>query len=223
MGGHGALTLFLKNPGMYKSVSAFAPIANPMNCPWGEKAFKGYLGEDRQTWKAHDATELIGKWRGGRFDCLIDVGTGDNFYKQKQLLPENLVEAAKESGNDEGLVVRYQPVSSLAFCLENRVVYAEATDELTMNRITTTHTTLSLLSLRITSTMRRSICLHSMFSPTVLKAILLKLMVTKVITCPSKNCSIQADIKQNMNICNNYLVQPFHYERMPVLCTSGYL
>jgi S-formylglutathione hydrolase len=72
MGGHGALTLFLKNPGMYKSVSAFSPIANPMNCPWGEKAFKGYLGENREAWKKHDATELIKGWRGD-LDILIDV------------------------------------------------------------------------------------------------------------------------------------------------------
>lgn len=72
MGGHGALTLFLKNPGMYKSVSAFAPVANPMNCPWGEKAFKGYLGEDRETWKKHDATELIKGWKKD-LDILIDV------------------------------------------------------------------------------------------------------------------------------------------------------
>jgi S-formylglutathione hydrolase len=108
MGGHGALTLFLKNPGMYKSVSAFAPIANPSNCPWGEKAFKGYLGEDREGWKKHDATELIKGWKG-EFDALIDVGTGDNFYKQKQLLPENFIAAAKESGNDKGIVLRMQP------------------------------------------------------------------------------------------------------------------
>ncbi|KAH8658769.1 putative esterase [Tricladium varicosporioides] len=107
MGGHGALTLFLKNPGMYKSVSAFAPIANPSLCPWGEKAFKGYLGEDREEWKKHDATELIKGWKG-EFEALIDVGTGDNFYKQKQLLPENFAEAAKASGNDKGLVLRYQ-------------------------------------------------------------------------------------------------------------------
>lgn len=59
MGGHGALTLFLKNPGKYRSVSAVAPICNPSRCPWGEKAFSGYLGEDREIWKKHDATELI--------------------------------------------------------------------------------------------------------------------------------------------------------------------
>ena len=72
MGGHGALTLFLKNPGMYKSVSAFAPIANPSKCPWGEKAFKGYLGDDKEEWKKHDATELLSNWKGD-FDALIDV------------------------------------------------------------------------------------------------------------------------------------------------------
>jgi len=107
MGGHGALTLFLKNPGMYKSVSAFAPIANPCNCPWGEKAFNGYFGDNKSAWKEHDASELVKKWKG-QLDVLIDVGTGDNFYKQKQLLPENFAEAAKASGNDKGLVVRYQ-------------------------------------------------------------------------------------------------------------------
>jgi S-formylglutathione hydrolase len=73
MGGHGALTLFLKNPGMYRSVSAFAPIANPSQCPWGEKAFTGYLGEDREAWKEWDATELVKGWKNRRFDCLIDV------------------------------------------------------------------------------------------------------------------------------------------------------
>jgi S-formylglutathione hydrolase len=116
MGGHGALTLFLKNPGMYKSVSAFAPISNPINCPWGQKAFSGYLGDqaaEREEWKGHDATELLKKWDGAKrpFEALIDVGTGDNFYKQGQLLPENFEKAAKESGNDSGLKLRYQEVS----------------------------------------------------------------------------------------------------------------
>lgn len=75
MGGHGALSLFLKNPGKYKSVSAFAPIANPLKAPWGEKAFKGYFGEsDWQSKGAeHDATELLKKWKGGPLDILIDV------------------------------------------------------------------------------------------------------------------------------------------------------
>jgi len=108
MGGHGALTLFLKNPGQYKSVSAFAPIANPINAPWGQKAFKGYIGDNKEEWKKHDATELIKQWKGP-FEALIDVGTGDTFYKQKQLLPENFVEAAKQAGNDKGIQLRLQP------------------------------------------------------------------------------------------------------------------
>ena len=108
MGGHGALTLFLKNPGKYKSVSAFAPITNPSKCPWGEKAFKGYFGEDnRKAWKEHDATELVKSYKGP-LDLLIDVGTADKFYKQGQLLPENFAAAAKESGNDKDLKIRYQ-------------------------------------------------------------------------------------------------------------------
>lgn len=106
MGGHGALTLYLKNPGMYKSVSAFAPISNPTKCPWGEKAFGGYFGaEDKSKWAEHDATELIAKFPD-KTDILIDVGTGDNFYKQGQLLPENLEKAAKAAG--KGVNVRYQ-------------------------------------------------------------------------------------------------------------------
>ena len=75
MGGHGALSLYLRNPGKYKSVSAFAPIANPLKAPWGEKAFKGYFGE--QDWQSkgaeHDSTELLKKWKGGPLDILIDV------------------------------------------------------------------------------------------------------------------------------------------------------
>ncbi|GAM37926.1 hypothetical protein TCE0_033r08262 [Talaromyces pinophilus] len=108
MGGHGALTLFLRNPGKYKSVSAFAPITNPINCPWGQKAFKGYFGEDNQEkWKEHDATELVKKWKGP-LNVLIDVGTGDNFYKQGQLLPENFAKAAQEA-DIKGVQIRYQP------------------------------------------------------------------------------------------------------------------
>jgi S-formylglutathione hydrolase len=72
MGGHGALTLYLKYPGMYKSVSAWAPISNPSECPWGEKAFKGYLGEDKAEWAKHDATQLVKKWKGP-LNALIDV------------------------------------------------------------------------------------------------------------------------------------------------------
>ena len=112
MGGHGALTLFLSNPGMYKSVSAFAPICNPINAPWGQKAFTGYLGPSESNldeWKAHDATELLKGWKDGekKFEALIDVGTGDDFYKKGQLLPENLEGVARERGFD-GVKVRYQ-------------------------------------------------------------------------------------------------------------------
>jgi S-formylglutathione hydrolase len=112
MGGHGALTLYLKNPGLFRSVSAFAPISNPSLCPWGEKAFSGYLGDDKEEWKKHDATELVATetWRGKDLRALIDVGTGDNFYKQGQLLPENFEKAVKEAGVT-GVTVRYQEVS----------------------------------------------------------------------------------------------------------------
>lgn len=79
MGGHGALSIFLKYPGQYKSVSAFAPIANPVNCPWGQKAFGGYL-ESEAEWMSHDSVELLKGWKGeGQFEALVDVGTGDNF------------------------------------------------------------------------------------------------------------------------------------------------
>jgi S-formylglutathione hydrolase len=74
MGGHGALTLHLKNPGMYKSVSAWAPISNPGKCPWGDKAFSGYLGKDREEWRKHDATELVKGWKGP-LNCLVDVAS----------------------------------------------------------------------------------------------------------------------------------------------------
>lgn len=77
MGGHGALTLFLKNPGRYKSCSAFAPISNPLNAPWGQKAFKGYFGEKdwQSRGKEHDATELVKGWNQP-LDILIDVVSG---------------------------------------------------------------------------------------------------------------------------------------------------
>eukprot|EP01119_Soliformovum_irregulare_P019650 TRINITY_DN626_c0_g1_i2.p1 TRINITY_DN626_c0_g1~~TRINITY_DN626_c0_g1_i2.p1 ORF type:complete len:343 (-),score=67.33 TRINITY_DN626_c0_g1_i2:68-1096(-) len=100
MGGHGALICALKNPGKFKSVSAFAPIANPMNCPWGQKAFSGYLGEDFEAWKKYDATELVKSYQGPDLHILVDQGTKDNFYFKdpKQLLPENFQEAANKAG-----------------------------------------------------------------------------------------------------------------------------
>ncbi|KJE96801.1 esterase D/formylglutathione hydrolase, variant 1 [Capsaspora owczarzaki ATCC 30864] len=72
MGGHGALICALKNPGMYKSVSAFAPICHPTQCPWGTKAFSGYLGADKETWKEWDATLLTESYNGPRMEVLID-------------------------------------------------------------------------------------------------------------------------------------------------------
>jgi len=109
MGGHGALVLFLKNPGLYKSVSAFAPIANPSNCDWGKKAFSGYFGENEKgLWSEHDATELVKGYKGDKLEILIDVGTGDNFYKQGQLLPENFEKAAKSADKGDGVKIRMQ-------------------------------------------------------------------------------------------------------------------
>ena len=94
MGGHGALMMALKNPDRYQSVSAFSPIANPVNCPWGQKAFKAYLGEDRDTWAAYDASILMAG--GGTVPALVDQGDGDNFLTE-QLKPEALLAAAEIS------------------------------------------------------------------------------------------------------------------------------
>ncbi|TXL67043.1 S-formylglutathione hydrolase [Zeimonas arvi] len=89
MGGHGALTLALRHPGRFRSVSAFAPIAAPMRCPWGVKAFSGYLGEDRGRWRAHDASELMQSQAEAPFPggILIDQGLSDKFLSE-QLHPE---------------------------------------------------------------------------------------------------------------------------------------
>lgn len=96
MGGHGALTLALKNPGRYRSVSALAPICAPARCPWGEKAFSGYLGSDRTAWLEHDATELV---REHRFagPILIDQGLADKFLPT-QLHPDAFELACRASG-----------------------------------------------------------------------------------------------------------------------------
>ena len=99
MGGHGALICTLKNPGMYRSVSAFSPICNPINCPWGQKAFAGYLGPDREEWKKWDATELVKTYKGPPFSYVfIDQGRADNFLSEGQLLPDNFVHSAQEGG-----------------------------------------------------------------------------------------------------------------------------
>jgi S-formylglutathione hydrolase len=96
MGGHGALTLALRHPGAYRSVSAFAPVAAPMQCPWGVKAFTNYLGEDRSTWAAHDATELVKS--GARAPALlIDQGLADKFLAE-QLHVDRFEAACRAAG-----------------------------------------------------------------------------------------------------------------------------
>lgn len=105
MGGHGALTIALKNPGRYASVSAFSPIVAPSQVPWGEKAFSAYLGHDRETWRAYDATELV-KTANEKIPLLIDQGDADEFL-QNQLQPERLKVAAESMGHP--LTLRMQP------------------------------------------------------------------------------------------------------------------
>ena len=97
MGGHGALTLGLLHPLKFKSVSAFSPIVNPVAAAWGEKAFRGYFGDDRSEWAKHDATELVKSGKRHPREILIDQGLGDEFYA-KQLLTGNFVEAAGAAG-----------------------------------------------------------------------------------------------------------------------------
>ena len=108
MGGHGALTLALRHPHLFRSVSAFAPIASPTRCAWGEKAFTAYLGPDRTTWEAHDAARLIeaGAAHGVYDDILIDQGDADPFLAE-QLKPDLLVAAGRATG--QAVTLRMQP------------------------------------------------------------------------------------------------------------------
>jgi len=105
MGGHGALICALRNPQSYKSVSAFAPIAAPMQCPWGKKALGNYLGADTQSWREYDASELVAR-RAYPGPILIDQGGSDQFLAE-QLLPEKFSAAAAKSG--QALNLRMQP------------------------------------------------------------------------------------------------------------------
>ncbi len=109
MGGHGALTLALRHPDKFRSVSAFAPIAAPSQCPWGDKAFTGYLGTDRSTWAAHDASALMAGKLSAPFPAgiLIDQGSDDKFLKDGQLLPEAFEAACAKAG--QPLTLRHQP------------------------------------------------------------------------------------------------------------------
>jgi S-formylglutathione hydrolase len=98
MGGHGALVCALKNPDLFRSVSAFAPVSAPTRVPWGEKAFTGYLGDDREVWRHYDASELVREhpFPDGR-NILVDQGLSDQFLEE-QLLPEALEEACAKAG-----------------------------------------------------------------------------------------------------------------------------
>lgn len=96
MGGHGALMIALRNPSLFSSVTAFSPIAHPTECPWGVKAFTGYLGKDKKSWAQYDSTLLMQNKSTGPA-ALVDQGDADNFLQQ-QLKPEHLQQAAKQSG-----------------------------------------------------------------------------------------------------------------------------
>jgi S-formylglutathione hydrolase len=106
MGGHGALICALRNPDLYKSVSAFAPITAPSLSPWGQKALTHYLGSDPESWKPYDASELVLSI-GYKRPILIDQGTDDPFLEKEQLLPNIFVQACEKSG--VALTLRLQP------------------------------------------------------------------------------------------------------------------
>ena len=105
MGGHGALTIALKNPGQFKSVSAFSPICAPISCPWGEKALGNYLGDDRQAWREYDTCALLAT-AAERLPVLVDQGDADNFL-QEQLHTGMLEQASVEA--DYPMTIRMQP------------------------------------------------------------------------------------------------------------------
>lgn len=98
MGGHGALVIGLRNPEKFQSISAFSPIVNPSQCPWGQKALPGYLGDNKEAWLKYDATALVASGVKHQSTILIDQGTKDEFLEKKQLLPENFEVACKDKG-----------------------------------------------------------------------------------------------------------------------------
>lgn len=104
MGGHGALMIALRNPGCYRSVSAFSPIVAPSQVPWGQKAFSAYLGEDQASWRAYDSVALI-HTATERLPLLVEQGLGDEFL-QTQLRPELLREACEATGHELTLNLR---------------------------------------------------------------------------------------------------------------------
>ncbi|CAO3599583.1 unnamed protein product [Absidia cylindrospora] len=107
MGGHGALTIYLKNSDAYKTVSAFSPIANPVNCPWGEKAFSNYLGSNQNEWKEYDTVELLKKAGDLKINALVDVGTSDNFL-ERELKIDTLIQTVESLGRAQDWTIRYQ-------------------------------------------------------------------------------------------------------------------
>lgn len=124
MGGHGALTIALRNPKQYQSVSAFAPICSPMQCPWGLKALENYLGPDRSAWKNHDACELILSG-AGNIPLLVDQGSADDFLEE-QLKPELLQSACGDMGQSLTLNMRPNYDHSYYFIgsfIENHIAY----------------------------------------------------------------------------------------------------
>ncbi|TMW65822.1 hypothetical protein Poli38472_003587 [Pythium oligandrum] len=126
MGGHGALVLGLRNPEQYRSISALAPISHPTQCPWGIKAFTGYLGGDQEAWKAYDATLLLLKNGAFPREILIDQGLDDQFLQDKQLLVDAFEAASKEVGqkvsvrNHEGYDHSYYFIASF---IEDHVTF----------------------------------------------------------------------------------------------------
>ena len=132
MGGHGALICALKEENAYRSVSAFAPICHPMVCGWGEGCFSAYLGDDRETWKAYDATELI-KAGAAEIPILIDQGTSDEFLAE-QLYPQDLAEACEKRGfplllrKQEGYDHSYHFIAT--FIGEHLAYHAEALEKI---------------------------------------------------------------------------------------------
>ncbi|CEF66560.1 S-formylglutathione hydrolase [Strongyloides ratti] len=99
MGGHGALVIGLRNPHIFKTISTFSAICHPSNSPWGNVAFKGYLGDDKELWKKYDATEIAKNYSGPKINIFMDQGSADGFLEKKELLPEDFLEVKNEKIN----------------------------------------------------------------------------------------------------------------------------
>ncbi|KAI9318183.1 S-formylglutathione hydrolase [Dichotomocladium elegans] len=106
MGGHGALGIYIKNPTKFKTASAFSPISNPINCPWGQKAFKNYLGPNEATWSQYDTIELLKSHMNEKMNVLVDVGTADGFL-ESQLKVKLLQETVHALGRDSEWNIRF--------------------------------------------------------------------------------------------------------------------